>query len=313
MMSLLLVASPTKVWAGAKVGIITDLKGSVTINGKNAELLQEVETASILAGKAGSKLTVSFKDGHTESISGDFKVQVTDKALKNLKGNKITKINPIKKRTDCIAAIPITSSKPAALTLRGNKILPLSPLSIHTEKEICSKIDTVTPTFRFSPESLPLDNINYVIIRNTRDFRDKRVIEITNKDRNIITVEYPEDLSPLEHCKEYIWAVSDTDREKVGTEKPRKFTVLSAETIEKLKTQEELAEKLVKKNPDDLSPYVSLVSLYFSNEVFSKAIEYAKLIEKKRPDDNNIKTLINFIYTQLNYNETDKAKLKKLL
>ncbi|GEM_PF-2448259 len=321
LMSVLLMMSPPKAWAGEKVGIITDLKGSVTVNGKNAELLQEVETNSILAGKAGSKMTVSFrKDGHTESISGDFSVKVDKKMLINTKGNKVSKKDTIKKRTDGMTAIPITVTKPAALRLRGLGILPLSPVHRTTikdkkddkdDKDILNTVDTVTPSFRFvaSPTNSDPEKMKYVIIRNITDSNDRRVIDITKKDKKIITVEYPKDMPPLKNCKEYRWLVSDKDKEEIDANEFFKFTVLSAETIDALKTQEELARKLVKKNPDDLFPYVSLISLYLSNKAFSKALEYAKLIEQMRPKDNNIVALIDTIYFEI-YGEANMKSIK---
>ncbi|MGV8119694.1 MAG: tetratricopeptide repeat protein [Candidatus Xenobiia bacterium LiM19] len=310
-MSLLLLASPMMAWAGASVGIITDLKGSVTINGKNAELLQEVHINSVLAGKAGSKMTVSFlKDGHTESVSGNFKVKVANNALINAKGTKISKQDAIKKRTGGVTAIPITSSKPAAVRMRGLKALAVSPVPNDT-------VNTVNPTFRFVPGSEDLSKLNYLIITNTNDKSDVRVIEIMKKDRNLTNVDYPKDLPPLVNGSTYRWLVHERDKDDSMTnDNTFLMTVLSAETINALKTQEELAKKLVEKNPDDLSPYVSLISLYLSNKAFSKALEYARLIEQKRPKDNNILALIDTIY--LNVYEKDiyfnliKPKLQQI-
>ncbi|MHC9542986.1 MAG: tetratricopeptide repeat protein [Vulcanimicrobiota bacterium] len=306
-MSLLLLASPMIAWAGASVGIITDLKGSVTINGKNAELLQEVEINSVLAGKAGSKMTVSFlKDGHTESISGNFKVKVANNALINAKGNKISKQDTITKRTGGVTAIPITSSKPAAVRMRGLKALALSPVPNDT-------VNTVNPTFRFVPSSKDLSILNYLIITNTNDKSDIRVIEITRKDKNVMNVDYPKDLPPLVNGSTYRWLVHKSDKDDSMTnDNTFLMTVLSAETIGALKTQEELAKKLVEKNPEDLSPYTSLISLYLSNKAFTKALEYAKLIEKKRPKDNNIVVLIDNIYFQV-YGDDYKKSIKSRL
>jgi len=311
LISMLLQASPSAIWAAGTTGIITDLKGSVTVNGKKAELLQEVQASAILTGKAGSKVTVSFsKDGHTESVSGAFKVTVGDNALISSAGSKATKTDTIIKRKDGITAIPITSSKPAALRMRGVKAIAITPVPFDTINSVC-------PTFKFEPFTRDPALLNYVVIKNSKDTSDTRALEITKKDGVVITVEYPKDVKPLENGQTYKWCISSKDRdESMSADDRFTLTVLSTETIAALKKQEDIAKKLVEKNPDDLSPYVSLISLYLSNKAYSKAVEYAELIEKKRPSDQNIAGLIDTIYTQVYgpeyYNSTIKPQLQQL-
>lgn len=310
LISVLLSASASVTWAAGAAGIITDLKGSVTVNGKKAELLQEVQSKAVLTGKAGSKVTVSFpKDGHTESASGEFKVTVGDNALIGSGNGKVVKKNTITKRTGGITPIPITSSMPAAKKLRGMTGVAISPVPFDTVSSVC-------PSFIFEPNSADHSVVNYVVIKNSKDANDTRAIEITKKDGRVIAVEYPKDMTPLANDATYKWCVSSKDREDSmignGT---FTFTVLSAEKISALKKQEEIAKKLVEKNPDDLSPYVSLISLYLSNNAYSKAVEYAELIEKRRPNDQNIIGLIDMIYTQVygsEYNTTIKSQLLQL-
>lgn len=310
MMSLLLVASPTKVWAGTTVGIITDLKGKVTINGKNAELLREVETGAIMIGQAGSKITVSFsKDGHQESVSGNFNIKVSGNALISTKKGKKDAITRIMANATTVplklsAAITPTSSTPATGPMRGifPNFIPIYPIP----GEI---ISSNMPSFRFVNNTSKIETLNYVIVRKSGDPKSAASIEVNNKDSKIedisqyrkeFLIGFPKD-SNLANDVIYRWGIFKDPEIALGNENTNlpSFAVMNDEVVKIMNNYEASAKKLVEKNPGDLSPYVSLISLYISNKAYSKALEFARLLKQKRADDPNVTLLINNIIAQI--------------
>jgi hypothetical protein len=69
------------------------------------------------------------------------------------------------------------------------------------------------------------------------------------------------------------------------------IVVLSAEELDAITRQEQLAQAALEKQPGDLSPKVALLSFYINQQLWSDALKLSRDLIQQRPEDSNLKMI----------------------
>lgn len=306
----LLLLTTDKVLAKSGDAMITDIRGNVILSSsgkeQKANLLLNLKSGDILKGSKGSKLTVTFfSDGHTETINNDFSVKVEKSGLSILKGvSQSNKTNPIKKKQTGLKIVVVETEKPGSFSMRAG------PDTFSASPDKNEAVDTPTPDFKWES----LSKQNYLFIVKATDMADGKyeLIEPKIKIKEDGLVIYPQNRTPLEYGKTYGYYLSEKAGYNENAE-PYIFNVLPKKEIDLLKELEEKAKELTKENPDDVSPLVSLMTVYYGKKVYKKAIEQAKKIIELRPDDVGIHMMLLNIYTDLGWKNKEFINEKTII
>ncbi|MDQ7822086.1 MAG: hypothetical protein RDV48_04760 [Candidatus Eremiobacteraeota bacterium] len=297
---------------GANAGIITDLKGKVTLTkqqrAEKARLLDLLPPGAKLSGGKQTRLTVTFsKDGHTETVTGEFYVVVQENSLKIIKGTAIAPPKPDKNPVGLIPQEVSLASAGALRTRTGPSfdIAELSPLSPVNEEYI----DTLQPTFRWN--SFDKGTAYKFLLLHDMESATKFPGVIIREQGK---VPFPREWGDLVYGHHYEWKLSNSPiwDESKGMTEPLFFHIINSEFLTELRKAEEQAKQLYEKNPGNLSPYVTLISLYLNRLLYNKALAKAQELVAKRPNDPNVHNLLGGIYNAMNLKDLSEAEFKKV-
>lgn len=292
--------------AGEQAGMITDLKGTVNreVTKTGVDLLDTLNVGDVLNGGSNARITiVFFKDGHSESLAGSFEIKVTKSALEVIKAQgKVTKKPPSVGSDKNAIPRPVQLAKGGAMITRGGFARALSPAY-----EKCA--ESARPELHWVRRG---DSFNFVLLRTPEQVyaikisEEQKLIEIKNADKDYSIYEgkvsIPDSIPALKRDEKYEWCLNNSERwpTDMGDEdKIFPFNLPPEEDEELLKQAEKKADALYKKNPDDISPYMELISLYIDKNVYGKAAEKALQVSRQRPQDPNIYALLAKIFFEM--------------
>ncbi len=272
MVSLYIMALTMASYAATgDTAMITELKGNVTIDGKKAELLKMLKPGqTIKGGDNAAKVSISFfSDGHIDTLKGKFEAKIVNNTVTVTNGYGKDSKDVLKPLSGTLKPRAIEPAKPGAMNTRA----PSAPPRIVNISPVDGELLTDTkPEFlwkRNNPSKYRL-----LILKNAATGREIP-LDITEEGRLV----FPGTTAPLEPGK---WDCK-FKRNKTNHDDVFHFDILvaSEDDLKLVKSIEEQAQALLRDNPEDLAPTISLISSYINLGLFRKAQEnLSRLIEK---------------------------------
>lgn len=287
------IQTAVQVLAAEPVALVSDLKGSGTISRPGSkstvklEILEELFQGDVISLKKGSQVKITFyKDTHAELIKGDYEGSVLPDKMKMLKGSsasskQIASYQGVK----TLRSIKASSEKFGGSAARTWKKFGISFNSPRRT------IANTTPSFQFTMKnSDPSDQLKILL---TEESTGDTVFEVPCE---VGSMKYPQGEKPLEYGKVYKWnviAYRNGERYKLSVpeEEMQPFKVAEREVCEKYNDLKKQVDEEIKKEPEDQSPYIVLLSYSLENNLLEESYKTCSLLLKKRPDDANIKDL----------------------
>jgi hypothetical protein len=314
--------------AAQKAALITDLKGTVMVkNGDrtgNAHLLQRLAPGDILTSSDKSaKLTISMaSDGSVVPLTGVFQIRVKEDGIydgatsKKIKGKEVVSALNIKPHDIELAHAGAARTR---VYTPGRVLCAFYPLYFKIVNETSSNaskdsylsetILSQRPDFMwYTSEG---DSHRFLYIRCTSDYKEKvRKLDI----RQPGFARYNQNEKELTRGNFYAWWLSNDptgSADVSGESEEFEFKVLSREEAEKFARLRKTADEIFQKDNSDISPYISLISIYLDkdNGLYSPALDLAyKIKDKLRPGDPIAADLPAMLYDKMKINDVIPAK-----
>jgi hypothetical protein len=307
-------------WADQKVAIITDVKGAVTIKRPQASktespkayLLSLLSAGDIVEGGAGTKATIAFnKDGTSIAVTGPFMARVLENGLYDM---KLKKDMFAQKASLSVSIKPHQIELAHAGAVQTRKLVAKEPSSaLHPYyfndqkgtsntaskgQAIEEKIAKTRPYFMWYTPSA-IKPYRFIFIDCMTMGNKERQRKIAIKENGF--AQFPQNEPELTRGNDYMWRLSN---DPAGEDNPPRedeyftFNVLSKERAEELERDRKKADECVSR--EDISPYVSLISIYLNNRLYGPALDLAyRLRDEYRPGDPAITDLLEGVYGKM--------------
>jgi len=280
---LVILGGYIPVYAKGPVALVAGVKGNARLSRAGSKktatlsMLEELSPGDKLFLGKNTEIRITFyKDTHSEVLKGQCIVEVSGNSIKLLKGSPSSiKVIPAYKGIKTLQSIKASSLKYGGTAARKNYIF------IHAPRRI---VTTTRPTFKWEPLGR---NQTYHI--SLEDRNGRKICDLSTKDN---VLEYPGDISSLEHGKAYFFIVSRNKPFFESTTSRTAFQVIDERTDRIMKELKAQVEKQLKENPRDPGPGVVLLTFYLQNNIIEEAFNTCDKILRKDPGNKNIRKLM---------------------
>ena len=292
--------------AATQAGMVTALKGSVTIDKKEVKLLDTLNVGDTLNGVEGCSITVTFfKNGSTAKISGKFTATVQEESL-----NATVKVISKSSTLGGVKNISMRPGKEAkgGMMLTRDQAFYFESLS----PSLKEKINSSRPEFCWVTSDIV--GHQYLLLEGPDTERyqcaeigaydEKTKFTALDEQKRPISLyvgkmKFPEKFTSLQKDSEYSWQLSESETWDPHSLIFTPFFTCSEAEEKSIAEAEAAVEEKVKEENGDLSPYYPLISFYLENKMFNKALALVDKIQSLNKGNPRFISLKAAIYEKM--------------